>query len=103
MRRGIQMRQSASSVAALLPPPREEATGLSGVAKMHRDQAAAKGVRGQRKLAARDAANTLAGCKNIVLGHIHPRWLRQEVESLLDAEVEVDDAVLAALRERGPR
>ena len=80
-----------------------ELVGTRGVEQIAKDQAAV----GERKRAlrqsARDASNVLVdlGNRHLVLCHIHPRWLRLEVERRLDLGEDVDSARLAELRAAG--
>lgn len=41
--------------------------------------------------------------RQIVLGHIHPRWLRKAVETMLDYGQDVTQADIDAMRAEGPR
>lgn len=100
------MRQPATSTAALMPRDYtrkdDELVGTSGMAKIANEQAKAKLVRGQRKRSAKAAADHLAGYQGIILGHIHPRWLRDAVAARLDLGNPVTEQDVAELRARGP-
>lgn len=115
MRRNIALAALAASSAAAIGTDMHrraaaflsstnELVGTRGVEQIAKDQAAV----GERKRAlrqsARDASNVLVemGNRHLVLGHIHPRWLRQEVERRLDLGEDVDGARLAELRAAGP-
>lgn len=76
------------------------------VQELERRQREAQGPsRGEkRQLAARAAAEIQAVAEHtVVLAHIHPRWLRREVEALLDAGQDVDNQDIARIRAQGPR
>jgi hypothetical protein len=44
-----------------------------------------------------------ASQRQIVLGHIHPRWLRTDVEAALDRGEDVDAAMIERMRALGPK
>lgn len=59
----------------------------------------------QRRQIARADHNDLVATsqRQIVLGHIHPRWLRADVEALLDAGQDVVTSDIEEMRKAGPR
>jgi hypothetical protein len=76
----------------------------------NRGQAMPKGAaravrppRAHRRASAAAASRELMGVQqgHIILGHIHPRWLRAEVEAKLDAGEDVDMTWIAERRARG--
>jgi hypothetical protein len=60
--------------------------------------------RGQAKRKTRKAAADLVDAtgRTIVLGHIHPRWLRRQAERMMDAGFRVTSEVIEGLRKEPP-
>lgn len=79
-----------------------ELIGTRAVDKIAQDQRDVLAAKKAMNRSVRRATNALVqiGQKQIVLGHIHPRWLRKEVEQLLDLGVEVDQSVIDVIRAR---
>lgn len=78
----------ASAAAALAHQPREvEPTGSRSIDEIAAQQREAARQRAMGKQLVRKAADDLVGSgdSHIVLGHIHPRWLRAEVERRIAA------------------
>lgn len=90
---------SAAAYAARAADP----VGTRAVEQIAKDQAAAQNMRGQVRRSARAATDVLVKASNasVVLCHIHPRWLREEVARRLDAGEDVDEARIAELRAAG--
>jgi hypothetical protein len=67
-------------------------------------QRAVRGSRHDARTRAKGATAELVGASQgqIVLGHIHPRWLRAEVTELLDLGLYVDLAIMGSMRDEGP-
>lgn len=61
-------------------------------------------ARRDRKDRKRDAALELVRMSNetLVVAHLHPRWLRQAVDDMMDAGANVTHGIVNHLREQGP-
>lgn len=66
---------------------RREPVGSRAIDEIGRNQREAERQRAIGKRLVKKAADDLvgSGSSHIVLGHIHPRWLRREVERRMDA------------------
>lgn len=91
----------AGAAAAMGGGPSMEIIANRGQAMPKGALDAVRGSRSDRRRELRMVTRELVGVQGIVLGHIHPRWLRAEVEAKLDAGEDVDEAWLIARRARG--
>lgn len=71
----------------------KELVGAQGAAEVLKGHQRAKAYRGQLRKKAKAATNALVkmGHGQIVLGHIHPRWLREAAAQALAAGEQVDE------------
>lgn len=99
--------KTASSAAVLLSHDarQHELMGTAAVSQIAKDQMNVQEVKAQLRQSTKKAANALVklGQGQMVLGHLQPRWLRREVERLLDLGEEVSFEDVAAIRARGPK
>lgn len=65
---------------------------------------AAQGSRQDRRASTKAAAQELVGMSNqtLVVAHLHPRWLREAVEALMDKGALIDMAWVESLKAGGP-
>lgn len=65
---------------------------------------AAQGSRQDRRKSTKAAAQELVGMSNqtLVVSHLHPRWLRDAVNGLMDKGANVDWAWVETLKSGGP-
>jgi hypothetical protein len=69
--------------------------------QQQREQAGRRRLRG--RIAKADHADIVRGSQaELVLGHIHPRWLREEVNRRLDAGEDITEERVEQLRALGP-
>lgn len=83
----------------------DELYGTKGVDKIAADQKRAAQAKRQMKVTRRAAADALVEIsrEQLVLGYIHPRWLRAEVERLMNAGQDVTREDVERMRKDGPR
>lgn len=65
---------------------------------------AAQGSRQDRRASTKAAAQELVSMSNqtLVVAHLHPRWLRQAVNALMDKGAHIDMAWVEQLKALGP-
>lgn len=99
------MLAAVSAVAMTLSKLADELVGTKGVDKIAADQRRATQAKRQVKVSRRAAANALVEVsqEQLVLGYIHPRWLRAEVERLMDAGQDVTREDVDRMRKEGRR
>lgn len=95
---------AAAGVAMTPAKVADELVGTKGVDKIAADQRRAAQAKRQMKISRRNAANALVEVsqEQLVLGYIHPRWLRTEVERLMDAGQDVTREDVDRMRKEGP-
>jgi len=98
---------SSASVAAMLAEAAAQPRVIhnDGQAMPKGALQAAKGSRRDRRDKTKAAAQELVAVSNatVVVAHLHPRWLRQAVEGLMDKGAEIDMAWVEQLRALGPQ
>lgn len=87
-----------------LAPAAPELAGTEGVTQIAKDQARTAQAKARlRQSAKRVTAELVELSENtIILGHIHPRWLRAAVDQALSAGEIVDTDWIEQRRRRGP-
>jgi len=105
--------QTASSVLALTAatpeaamtgkPRSQEHVGIDGALEVARLSKSPRSYRGVMRRKSRSATNALVSLdqEKIVLGHIHPRWLREAVAVVMGHGVDVDQAMVLVMRAAG--
>lgn len=101
MRRNIALMVGAAAALAI---SREVAADRAqAITPQELERRTAGPTRGQRKALARGVERELlnTGKQTIVLGHIHPRWLREEIARRFDAGETISDERIEQLRAIG--